>query len=151
MASSATHQPPAGRDAIELSRDECLELLRANTFGRLAVNGGADAPVLRPVNYVFDESSQAVVFRTAAGSKFHFLARGTHAAFEIDSVDAKTRTGRSVIIVGLTDEVTNPTDVRRLSTLGLDSWVPGEPAHWIRIRARRVSGRRIVDTGLDAV
>jgi len=43
----------------ELSREECLRLLAANGVGRLAVSG-KDAPVIRPVNYAFDEPSQSV-------------------------------------------------------------------------------------------
>jgi nitroimidazol reductase NimA-like FMN-containing flavoprotein (pyridoxamine 5'-phosphate oxidase superfamily) len=127
----------------ELSRRECLELLRSGGFGRLAVAGGGLAPVIRPVNYVFDEVSQSVVFRTASGSKFHSLVRATHAAFEVDSIDVSMRTGWSVIIVGVTEEVVGPAEVRRLGELGLEPWVPGDKHHWVRIRARTVSGRRI--------
>jgi uncharacterized protein len=126
----------------DLSRDECLELLAATGVGRLAV-AGKDAPVIRPVNYAFDQPSQSVVFRTAPGSKFYALLRQHTAAFEVDGVDRETRTGWSVIIVGATEEVTSASDVRRLDALGLQQWGPGEKAHWVRIRAWTVSGRRI--------
>ena len=125
------------------SAGECLELLGSQGVGRLAVAGAGQAPTLRPVNYVFDQATQSVVFRTAWGSKFVSLVRATHAAFEIDSVDVSTRTGWSVIVVGVTEEVTSPAEVRRLGGLGLDPWLPGDKHHWIRIRARTVSGRRI--------
>jgi uncharacterized protein len=126
----------------DLSREECLELLAANTIGRLAV-GGKDAPVIRPVNYAFDQPSQSVVFRTAPGSKFYALLRQNAAAFEVDGVDPASRSGWSVVIVGATEEVTNPADLRRLDGLGLEQWAPGEKPHWVRIRAWTVSGRRI--------
>src|SRR5512142_2337477 len=126
----------------ELSREECLELLAANGVGRLAVSG-RDAPVIRPVNYAFDEPSQSVVFRTAPGSKFYTLLRQNTAAFEVDGLDHESRSGWSVILIGATEEVTNPADVRRLEGLGVDPWVPGEKPHWMRIRAWAVSGRRI--------
>ncbi|MBV9422315.1 MAG: pyridoxamine 5'-phosphate oxidase family protein [Solirubrobacterales bacterium] len=128
----------------DLPRAECLRLLASSRFGRLTVNTGEGAPVIRPVNYVFDEPSQSVVFRTARGSKFHALLRAARAAFEIDDIDAGSRMGWSVIIVGVTEEVTNPIDVRRLESLELDPWAPGEKPHWVRIRAWTVSGRRIV-------
>jgi nitroimidazol reductase NimA-like FMN-containing flavoprotein (pyridoxamine 5'-phosphate oxidase superfamily) len=131
------------RELLELSRPECLELLDSNGFGRLAVVGGGQAPIIRPVNYVFDRATQSVVFRTASGSKFHSLVRATHAAFEVDSVDASTRTGWSVIVVGVTEEIVVPAEVRRLAELGLDPWVPGDKQHWVRIRARTVSGRSL--------
>ena len=101
----------------DLSREECLELLAANGVGRLAVSG-KDAPVIRPVNYAFDQPSQSVVFRSAPGSKFHALLRQNTATFEMDGADRDTRSGWSVIIVGATEEVTNPSDVRRLDGLG---------------------------------
>lgn len=131
------------RELRELSRRECLGLLGSGSFGRLAVAGGGQAPIIRPVNYVFDQATQSVVFRTAWGSKFHSLVRATHAAFEVDSVDVRTRSGWSVIVVGVTEEIVVPAEVRRLRELALDPWVPGEKHHWIRIRARTVSGRRI--------
>jgi hypothetical protein len=54
----------------------------------LAVNGGGEGPrAIRPVNYVFDERSQSVVFRTALGSKFYALLSAAHAAFEVDGID----------------------------------------------------------------
>jgi nitroimidazol reductase NimA-like FMN-containing flavoprotein (pyridoxamine 5'-phosphate oxidase superfamily) len=58
-------------EMIHLSREECLELLAVHRFGRLAVVMSNGAPVIRPINYVFDRSSQSVVFRTARGSKLH--------------------------------------------------------------------------------
>jgi hypothetical protein len=45
---------------------------------------------------------------------------------------------------GVTDEITNPNEVRRLDSLGLETWAPGRKAHWVHIRAWAVSGRRIV-------
>jgi nitroimidazol reductase NimA-like FMN-containing flavoprotein (pyridoxamine 5'-phosphate oxidase superfamily) len=137
----------ATSEMLELSREECLQLLASHSFGRLAVNIGEGAPTVRPVNYVFDRSSQSVVFRTAQGSKFHALLRSADAAFEIDEIDERSRTGWSVIMRGVTDEVTNPNDVRRLDGLGLEPWAPGPKPHWVHIRAWTVSGRRIVLPG----
>lgn len=127
---------------LVLERDECLRLLASHRFGRLAVS--MDSPVIRPVNYVFDERSQSVAFRTAGGSKFHAMLINGNAAFEIDGIDADSRTGWSVIVVGMTEEVTTSSEIRRLDRLGLETWIPGRTAHWMRIRAWTVSGRRIV-------
>jgi nitroimidazol reductase NimA-like FMN-containing flavoprotein (pyridoxamine 5'-phosphate oxidase superfamily) len=129
----------------ELPREECLRLLAGNNVGRLAVSG-KEAPVIRPVNYVFDEPSQSVVFRTAPGTKFYALLRQHTAAFEVDGLDPGERSGWSVIVVGATEEVRSPADVRRLDGLGLHQWAPGEKSHWVRIRAWTVSGRRIAST-----
>jgi hypothetical protein len=37
--------------------------------------------------------------------------------------------------------------VRRLERLRLETWTPGHKAHWMRIRAWTVTGRRIVLAG----
>jgi uncharacterized protein len=129
---------------IEIGREECLELLAARNFGRLAVVMSNGAPIIRPVSYVFDPRSQSVVFRTAPGSKLHALLHAAKAAFEIDAIDESTRTGWSVIIEGVTTEVTVPRDISRLEELGLEHWAPGPKPHWVQIRAWTVSGRRIV-------
>lgn len=129
---------------LELSRSECLQLLASQRFGRLAVVMSTGAPVIRPVNYVFDRPSQSVVFRTASGSKFHALLHAVKAAFEIDGIDEAARTGWSVIIEGVTEEVTQPNDIARLNRLELEPWAPGPKPHWVYIRALTVSGRRIV-------
>jgi nitroimidazol reductase NimA-like FMN-containing flavoprotein (pyridoxamine 5'-phosphate oxidase superfamily) len=128
---------------LELARAECLNLLRRTHFGRLAVSRGEGAPIIRPLNYVFDPRSQSVVFRTAEGSKLHSLLRAKEAAFEIDGIDDGGRTGWSVVVIGVAEEVTNPSEIRRLDQLGLEVWAPGPRNHWVRIRARTLSGRRI--------
>jgi nitroimidazol reductase NimA-like FMN-containing flavoprotein (pyridoxamine 5'-phosphate oxidase superfamily) len=128
----------------ELSRDECLELLADGVIGRVVVPIGASRrPVIRPVNYAFDPSSQSVVFRSASGSKLHALLHAEEASFEVDAFDPDNRTGWSVIIQGVTEPVTAPTEVRRLEGLTLYSWLTGTTGQLIRIRARTVSGRRI--------
>jgi nitroimidazol reductase NimA-like FMN-containing flavoprotein (pyridoxamine 5'-phosphate oxidase superfamily) len=131
-----------GNGLLALPRDDCLRLLASHTFGRLAVAGAT--PIIRPVNYVFDVPSQSVVFRTADGSKFHALLGSATAAFEIDGIEAGSRTGWSVIVSGVAEEVTNPIEARRLDALALDTWAPGPKRHWMRIRARTVTGRQLV-------
>jgi nitroimidazol reductase NimA-like FMN-containing flavoprotein (pyridoxamine 5'-phosphate oxidase superfamily) len=136
----------ASGQLLELSRAECLELLGETTFGRVVVTTARSAmPMIRPVNYVFDDASQSVVFRTGEGSKFHALVHSTQACFEIDALDPQTLSGWSVIIVGRTEEVSHAAEIRRLEGLGLANSAAGPKSHWVRIRARTVSGRRIVN------
>lgn len=139
----AAHLAQPQRTLLELSRAECLELLGSHSFGRVAaVRNGS--PVIRPVNYAFDPPSQSVVFRTAAGSKFRALLEAAKATFEIDYVDEDTHTGWSVIVEGVTAHITAPSEIGRLNRLDLQPWDPDSKPHWMRIRAWRVSGRRIV-------
>jgi uncharacterized protein len=134
-------------EMLDLSRAECLRLLGAGRFGRLAVALSDGAPVIRPVNYMFDERSQSVVFRTTDGSKLRGVLHAGEAAFEIDGVDDGSRTGWSVIVHGVAEEVTDRAEMRHLDALGLTPWAPGPKRHWVRIRARTVTGRRIVHAG----
>jgi nitroimidazol reductase NimA-like FMN-containing flavoprotein (pyridoxamine 5'-phosphate oxidase superfamily) len=135
----------AGAPALtELSRDDCLRLLRAGRIGRLVVvTGLANTPVIRPVNYVFDEASKSVVFRCTEGTKLVALVRASRAWFEVDDIDPVNRTGWSVLISGVTEPVTERHEIKRLEGLGLDSWITGPESRWVRVRARVVSGRRI--------
>jgi hypothetical protein len=131
-------------EMLELTREDCLRLLAATQLGRIVITvAGWEQPVIRPVNYVFDESSQSVLIRSAPGSKLHALLRSAAATFEIDGSDPARRTGWSVIISGVIEEITNPAELRRIDGNGLEPWAPGHHGRWIRIRANTVSGRRI--------
>jgi nitroimidazol reductase NimA-like FMN-containing flavoprotein (pyridoxamine 5'-phosphate oxidase superfamily) len=130
---------------VELDRAECLRLLAEGALGRVAVHAPhRPQPVIRPVNYVFDESSQSVLIRSAPGSKLFALLCAVRAAFEIDGIDPAGRVGWSVVLEGVTEEITDVAELRRIEKLRLDPWAPGHKGHWIRIRANTVSGRRIV-------
>lgn len=132
-------------ELAELERDECIELLVRSKVGRLAVSppDWRTPPVIRPVTYVFDRSSQSLVFRSGRGSKFTAMLLSGHAAFEIDEIDPVQRRGWSVIVQGAVEEVRSATELQRLEHLGLEPWAPGDKPHWIRLHASVVSGRRI--------
>src|ERR1700722_4773084 len=100
MSSEPSTERHSEKQILDLSRAECLRLLAANSFGRVAVNLDEGAPVIRPLTSGLDEPS---------------------------------RTGWSVIMLGMTDEVTSPNEVRRLDRLGLEPWAPGRKAHWVHI------------------
>jgi nitroimidazol reductase NimA-like FMN-containing flavoprotein (pyridoxamine 5'-phosphate oxidase superfamily) len=125
----------------EIPEPECLELLAAGGFGRLAVvvDGG---PEVFPVNYVFDAGRVAI--RSDPGTKLTAAALG-RVAFEIDAVDEADRTGWSVVVQGtghdISDSVDEISEIMR--TLAVDTWAPGEKANWIRIEPSRVTGRRV--------
>jgi nitroimidazol reductase NimA-like FMN-containing flavoprotein (pyridoxamine 5'-phosphate oxidase superfamily) len=142
---SLAADPRTATEVLELDRAECLRLLAAGTLGGIAVNAPhRPQPIIRPVNYVFDEPSQSVLIRSGSGSKLSALLRTVRSAFEIDGIDPVGRVGWSVIIEGVTEEITNPAELRRIEALGLEPWAPGHKTHWIRLRASVVSGRRIV-------
>jgi nitroimidazol reductase NimA-like FMN-containing flavoprotein (pyridoxamine 5'-phosphate oxidase superfamily) len=87
------------------------------------------------------------VFRSARGSKLTALTLSAQASFEIDDFDPTGRSGWSVIVTGVAEEVTVQSELDRLEQLGLSSVAPGPDPHWIRIHATVVSGRRIGTAG----
>ncbi|MHB8696358.1 MAG: pyridoxamine 5'-phosphate oxidase family protein [Solirubrobacteraceae bacterium] len=126
-----------------LERAECLRLLASSDLGRVVVAMPSGAPVIRPVNYVFDEGSQSVLISSFPGSKLFALTHAKQATFEVDSVDRAERSGWSVIITGVVEEVRGP-DLERSRALAIDPWASaGEASRLLRIRAYTVSGRRV--------
>jgi nitroimidazol reductase NimA-like FMN-containing flavoprotein (pyridoxamine 5'-phosphate oxidase superfamily) len=128
-----------------LDRDHCLELLRDDEIGRLAViaDGG---PLILPVNYRMD--GESVVFRTDPGLKLDQGVR-SHGCFEIDDFDRTTRSGWSVVAAGRLEEVTRyETKIwERVHELPVDPWAEGTKAHWVRLVPTRITGRRIAPAG----
>lgn len=144
---AALGDPPPGRpggEILKLTREECFELLAAHRFGRLAVSGDHAAPVIRPVNYRFDRASGSLLFEMAEGSKLHALLRAAQATFEIDGHDEATATGWSVIVTGHAEEVTRAQELRKLLASEPVAWAAITRPRWMRIRARTVTGRRLV-------
>jgi uncharacterized protein len=67
--------------------------------------------------------------------------------FEVDEVDQRTRSGWSVVVHCLAEEVTDAhrSDlVQRTQASGAEPWAPGEHGSWLRLIPQGISGRRIV-------
>jgi nitroimidazol reductase NimA-like FMN-containing flavoprotein (pyridoxamine 5'-phosphate oxidase superfamily) len=131
----------AGPFLEELDRQQCLALASNEPVGRLAVSVDA-LPAVFPVNFAI--ASEDVVFRCTVGTKFAAATMGSVVAFEVDSFDAGEEEGWSVLIQGVAEEVTDPTDQAALAALPLVSWGLGDAAdRFLRIRTTLMSGRRI--------
>jgi uncharacterized protein len=131
-----------GRTGLEvIDPDECRKLLASDDVGRLVVVHDG-TPFVFPVNYALD--GDAVVFRTAPGTKLTLGPRGT-VAFEIDALDRAAHTGWSVVVTGHLDEVTpyDAEDFERVTSLPVQPWAGGDKPRWLRLVPTRVSGRRI--------
>lgn len=126
-----------------LTDAECRRRLAATHLGRLAVTLPSGRPLIRPVNFVFDQPTQSVVFRSRAGSKHYALTHASQACFEIDDGTGGVTGAWSVIITGYTEIVSQANEIERLERLGLDTWGSREDMCWIRIHANAVSGRRL--------
>ena len=123
-------------DLDRLDPVECYVLLRGRTLGRVAVKL-ADDLVILPVYYaVMDDD---IVFRTAPGTKLDAAVLKTKVAFEVDG----TAPGWSVLVRGHAEEIRSP-DVQQRARHALgDDWPAGERDLLVRIRAEKVTGRRL--------
>src|SRR3954452_4866477 len=85
----------------ELDRATCLALLGSQQVGRVVLPG--TEPFVVPVNYVLVD--ELVVIRTDADSHAA-SATGRSIAFEVDTVDAASEEGWSVVVSGRLEDVT---------------------------------------------
>ncbi len=133
-------------EPVELTAEECVELLRGGVFGRVALSTPV-GPRIVPVNYSTYGSS--VVFRTTPYSELGTYGWNVDAAFEIDDVDYERHVGWSVVAVGrmaIVDDADELADIRR----GWEPrpWAQGARRLYLKLTWRDLSGRRI---GTDAV
>jgi len=128
------------RTVDELSREECLQLLRRAALGRVGITIGA-LPAVLPVN--FEVLDGAIVFRTSSGTKLTAAVEGKVVAFEVDHADPLATTGWSVLVVGRAREIRDQAMLEQARALGLRPWAAGAHDHFITIPLEMVSGRRI--------
>ena len=123
-----------------LTEGECFALLETAPIGRVVYSDRA-LPVIVPVNFAIDGVD--VVIRTGRRSRLATHAAGHVIAFEVDEIDAASRSGWSVVLTGFLQLVDDPTDFERLERLGLRSWAPSAHDRYLRLRPDLVTGRRI--------
>jgi nitroimidazol reductase NimA-like FMN-containing flavoprotein (pyridoxamine 5'-phosphate oxidase superfamily) len=142
-----TTQKPSGpvdhRSGIEvLEPSECAALLASTPLGRVgfAVDG---RQVILPVNFLWFEES--VVFRTLEGEKLEAAILTQPVAFEVDSWDAKDRSGWSVLVKGKALRVDQWAEIEQLERQGLVPWSRRKwRPYWVRIEPTEITGRRLV-------
>ena len=122
-----------------LDEAECLARLQATAVGRVGVVVDGQ-PLVFPVNYVLD--GRSIVVRTNAGT----LLRGASfrfVAFEIDSFDAGSRSGWSVMVQGMGHDITDNVDQvsEHLQTVEVMPWAPGAKPRLLRIDLSTITGR----------
>ena len=130
-----------------LPTDECFRLLGTHELGRLGFNA-EHYPLIFPVNYALDGTT--LVIRTASETILQ-AAEHANVTFQVDEVDRRTRSGWSVLVRGLAEEVTSAHRaelVERTRASGVQPWAPGEHGRWMRIIPQGISGRRIVPGSL---
>jgi nitroimidazol reductase NimA-like FMN-containing flavoprotein (pyridoxamine 5'-phosphate oxidase superfamily) len=126
----------ADDSVLELTVDECWDMLEADEFGRLAYRL-VDEVHLVPINYVVDD--RALLFRTASGSKLLAAALHSDVALEIDWHDDLG--AWSVVVRGQLRRL--PEDEQhRLDTLPRHSWLPTLTYDVVELVPTAVTGRR---------
>lgn len=121
---------------------ECWRLIRSDSVGRLVYTYQA-LPAVVPVNYVV--LGESVLVRTSAESRIGQLPDGTVVAFEVDSIDRRTRTGWSVVLVGSTQALhTTPEGMEVALHLPGVPWLEVPDGVTLRISAGFVTGRHLL-------
>jgi nitroimidazol reductase NimA-like FMN-containing flavoprotein (pyridoxamine 5'-phosphate oxidase superfamily) len=135
MQSSPQNKPESLPRVIDLDSDECWTLAATRPVGRLAWTG-PHGPTVIPVNFTL--TGTEVLLRTTAYSELARECDDSPIAFEVDDVDASTRSGWSVLMRGRGHLESGPSgDVEP------DVWVPGPRHLRLRIDVTEVTGRRI--------
>lgn len=122
-----------------LSMHDCLELLRTEVVGRLAISI-ADLPDIFPINYVVDHGT--VVFRTAEGTKLAGAVLGRGVAFEVDGYDPPSGEAWSVVVKGHAVEIEQLQERFDALDLPLFPWQVAPKHRFVRIEPVEITGRR---------
>jgi nitroimidazol reductase NimA-like FMN-containing flavoprotein (pyridoxamine 5'-phosphate oxidase superfamily) len=128
-------------EAVELTVDECLELLHGGVLGRVGLSTPM-GPRIVPINYAMHDD--AVVFRTTPYSELGSYGWNTDLAFETDYIDYDRHQGWSVVAIGRANLVDDPEELAEIrSDWDPTPWVDGRRHLYIRLVWRDLTGRRV--------
>jgi nitroimidazol reductase NimA-like FMN-containing flavoprotein (pyridoxamine 5'-phosphate oxidase superfamily) len=135
----------SARRVVELlSETECLRLLASGGLGRLVYNSRY-GPTALPVAYRIDGGS--VVLGTWDPVIDEDLRTGIaqaeyHVAVEADQIDVDAREGWFVLVRGAAHHLDTEAERAPFIDAGLEPWVEGVPAHFIRVNPTSIWGNR---------
>ena len=112
---------------VEMTVEECLDLLRTNIVGRVAMSTPV-GPRIVPVNYAM-YGDEMIVFRTTPYSELGTYGWNAELAFEIDHIDYDRHQGWSVA------------DIRR--NWDPRPWADGQRNLYMKLVWHDVTGRRL--------
>ena len=132
-----------------LETNTCLELLRSQQVGRLAV-AIRDHPDIFPINHVVEHG--CIVFRTAEGTKLAAAVLGRGVAYEVDGYDPEAGEAWSVVVKGRATEIERLQEVVDALDLPLFPWQAAPKHRFVRIEPVSITGRRfhVVDRSRGA-
>lgn len=123
-----------------LSGDECRQLLRARSVGRISWPSANGLEIL-PVTYCM--TGDFIAFRTRSDTVMAELLTPRDVSFEIDDVDEDTATGWSVLVYG---RAQGYLDSFPEGIALPQPWAPGEHPVLVVITPRSYSGRAVSAT-----
>jgi nitroimidazol reductase NimA-like FMN-containing flavoprotein (pyridoxamine 5'-phosphate oxidase superfamily) len=119
---------------VDLSAEECWELITTTPVGRIAWSTST-GPVVVPVNFSVD--GRSIKIRTAAYSSMVQKADVERVAFEVDHIDEATRTGWSVLARGRAEVRYGEPD----DGTGPEPWPRGPRSATVVIDVDEITGR----------
>ena len=150
-SSSGSGSPDAGAAAqrvlARLGEAECLELLTDGGMGRLVFTSRY-GPTALPIVYRID--GESVVLGTWDPALFdEDLRTGiAHAEYEVaveaDQLDLEARLGWIVLVRGAAHHLDTEAERAPLIGAGLEPWIEGVPAHFIRVTPTSMWGNRVL-------
>jgi hypothetical protein len=138
--------PGGWRELEPLGETECLQLLASGRLGRLFYTSRY-GPTALPVTYVIDQSS--IVLGTWDPVLFdEDLRTGIQqaeyqVAMQADQIDLEAREGWFVLARGAAHHLDTEAERLPFIDVGLEPWVEGIPAHFIRVNPVSIWGNRI--------
>jgi nitroimidazol reductase NimA-like FMN-containing flavoprotein (pyridoxamine 5'-phosphate oxidase superfamily) len=134
----------ARRVVERLGEAECLELLANGGLGRLVYDSRYGLTAL-PVTYRIDAGS--IVLGTWDPVIDEDLRTGIaqaeyHVAVEVDQIDVDSREGWFVLVRGAAHHLDTEAERASFTGAGLEPWVEGVPAHFIRVSPTSIWGNR---------
>jgi uncharacterized protein len=130
--------PDHDNPVIELTEDECWDLLIGTMLGRLAVSV-ADKPELYPVNFMAHD--RRILIRTMQGTKLVSMAINNKVALEADG--RSLHSVWSVVVKGTARELTTEAEITTAEQLSLRPWTASLKTTYVEITPSQISGRRI--------
>ena len=130
------------RSLEALSRRESIELLSRQVVGRVVFTHSA-LPAVVPVTFAIRDD--AVMIRTAQGTRLAAAADRGVLAFEADEIDPVARTGWSVVVTGVAELVTDLMQQDFIESV-VEPFVPRDDDVYVRLPLTVVTGRRVVGT-----
>ena len=125
----------------EMSEQECRELLRATTVGRIGFVADARVQII-PVNYLVDGDD--IVIRTAPSGLLSRLTTSTvEVAFQVDHHDDLAGSGWSVLLGGAVSEMTADELAAVPGASRRSPWAEGDRSLPLRLTPSSISGRRV--------